>query len=148
MSLIAIDWKPDQPKLRKFGMVGTVVFLALMAWAIFRSAIFGIHLSGGGQTLTVVLLAALAAHCLLGALAAPGSLRPLFLGLTFIGLPIGWVVSHIVLAVVYYGLVTPMGLTMRLFGRDPMCRKFDPQASTYWTTRAKVADPGRYFRQY
>jgi hypothetical protein len=62
--------------------------------------------------------------------------------------PMGWVVSHVVLAIVYYGVLTPVGLVMRLAGRDPMQRRFDKRAASYWVERKDHGDPGRYFRQF
>ena len=58
-------------------------------------------------------------------------------------------VSHVVLALVYYLVFVPIGLLMRLFGYDPMKRGFDPEAATYWTARdPKASEPKRYFRQF
>ena len=62
--------------------------------------------------------------------------------------PIGWTVSHLLLAVIYYGVITPIGLLMRLFGRDPLQRRFDRSASTYWIQRKQSTDTDRYFRQF
>ena len=62
--------------------------------------------------------------------------------------PIGWTISHFILGIVFYGVITPIGLIMRLVGRDPMQRKFAPNAATYWEPRAQVADVKRYFRQF
>jgi hypothetical protein len=62
--------------------------------------------------------------------------------------PMGWTFSHLVLAVVYYGVLTPIGLKMRLFGRDPMQRRFDRQATSYWVERKAAREPGRAFRQF
>jgi len=46
---------------------------------------------------------------------------------------LGWLNTRLVLAVLFYGVVTPMGLVMRMMGRDPMARKFDPGAQSYRT---------------
>jgi hypothetical protein len=62
--------------------------------------------------------------------------------------PIGWTMSRVVLGVVYYAVLTPVGLLLRLFGRDPMERGFDPSAGTYWVERKTARDPRRYFRQF
>ncbi len=62
--------------------------------------------------------------------------------------PIGWSLSALVLALMYYLVLTPIGLVMRLFGRDTMRRSFDPGAPTYWLRHEPVADKRRYFRQY
>jgi hypothetical protein len=52
------------------------------------------------------------------------------------------------MALVFYGLFTPMGLLFRLIGRDPLNRRFDPTAQTYWTPHQTVTDGRRYFRQF
>ena len=62
--------------------------------------------------------------------------------------PIGWVVSHLAMAAVYYVAVTPIGLVMRLVGRDPMERQLDRERATYWVERTRDGDADRYFRQF
>jgi hypothetical protein len=60
--------------------------------------------------------------------------------------PIGWIVSHFALAVIFYGVLTPTGLVLRLFGRDPLHLRFDPRERSYWT-RIPPQERSRYFRQ-
>lgn len=62
--------------------------------------------------------------------------------------PIGWTISHLLLAVVYYLVLTPIGLIMRLSGYDPMHRKPDRSMNTYWIEHEAVQSVDRYFRQY
>jgi hypothetical protein len=47
----------------------------------------------------------------------------------------GRVVSPIVLGVIFFGVFTPVGVAMRLFGRDAMARRFEPALRTYWVRR-------------
>ena len=54
---------------------------------------------------------------------APASLRGVYRGWMRIGLLLNRIVSPIVLGIVFFLVVTPMGLIMRLTGRDPMARK-------------------------
>lgn len=79
-------------------------------------------------------------------LARPRVIRPVYVGLTRVTFPIGWVVSHVLLLVMYYGIITPVGLLVRAF-RDPLEREIDPGAPTYWVPREQ-AQPDRYFRQF
>lgn len=65
------------------------------------------------------------------ALVAPVSLRPFYRGWMRIALVIGGIVNRLMLGIVYYGVVLPTGLIMRLRGRDPMRRQWDVQAKTY-----------------
>ncbi len=74
--------------------------------------------------------------------------KPIYLGWIHIAYPIGWVISHTAMAVIYYLVFTPIGLIMRLFGRDPMERRLDRSAASYWAEHGSAADPGRYFRQF
>ncbi len=75
--------------------------------------------------------------------------RPIFLGWMYATYPIGWVMSHVLLAVIYFGLLTPIGWVMRVFGYDPLAIRRDSARQSYWTERERrVADPARYFRQF
>jgi hypothetical protein len=44
----------------------------------------------------------------------------------------GQIMTRVILSLTFYLAVTPMALVMRLFGRDPLNRKFDEEATTYW----------------
>ena len=78
----------------------------------------------------------------------PQALRRLYVGLMYAVWPIGMVVSHVLLGSIYYLMVTPIGLLRRLFGGDPMTRRFDPAAKTYWNPRRKRTIMKHYVRQY
>ena len=52
------------------------------------------------------------------------------------------------MAVLFYGVFTPIGLFFRLIGRDPLHRRFQPEADTYWVARRPATDVRRYFRQF
>jgi hypothetical protein len=80
-------------------------------------------------------------------LAAPVR-RLIYVGWMFAVFPIGWTVSHLLLASIFYGVVTPIGWLLRASGREPLLRTFDRSAPTYWVRHARVDDIGRYFRQY
>ena len=62
--------------------------------------------------------------------------------------PIGWTISILLLGSIYFLVVTPIGILMRLFGRDPLSRKFEPGSETYWTPHRPDQTGGRYFRQF
>jgi len=73
------------------------------------------------------------------ALLIPSVLRPVYTTWMKIGHAIGWVNTRIILGVLFYILVLPMGIIMRLFGKDPMVRKMDKSASSYRI--ASVSEP-------
>lgn len=148
MSMIQVNWKPDVGELRKFGYISLAAFTLIGVWLLLRHSIFGIALSEETARTAAYACWGIAALSLAGSVAAPAALRPLYVGLTAISLPIGFVVSHALMAAVFYGMLTPIGLVFRLMGRDALQRQFDRSASTYWQPRVVVQDRAQYFKQY
>lgn len=83
----------------------------------------------------------------LAALVAQPMARGAYLAMTYATYPIGWTLSHLVLAALYYGVFAPIGLTLRALGRDPLQRRFERGASSYWLPRSGSKSAARYFRQ-
>lgn len=138
MAIVEINWQPTRRDLRVFGL-GLAVFCAVIAWLCYRSdGQFGIAES---------VLTGLAMLAVGFAVLAPQLLRPVYLGFMVVAFPIGWMMSHVLLAVVFYAVFTPMGLFMRLIGRDPMRRRFDTKAESYWVPRQAEKSSKDYFRQ-
>jgi len=69
------------------------------------------------------------------AYAAPRLLAPLNRLWAKVGLLLHMVISPVILGILFYVCVTPIGVLMRMSGRDPLRRKFEPAAKTYWITR-------------
>jgi hypothetical protein len=65
------------------------------------------------------------------ALLLPASLGPVYRVWMAIGHGLGWINSRIILGLMFYVLILPMGFVMRLLGKDPMQRRFDKQATSY-----------------
>lgn len=147
MSLIEVNWKPSRRMCRQFGVGAFVVFGALGAWALAQHRIFGFGLSERAAEITGWTLVAAAVVCGLLGIVAPRLLRWAFVGLTLLTLPIGIVVSYVLIAALFYLLFTPIALFFRLIGRDLMHRRFEPSAETYWTERKPATDVKRYLRQ-
>jgi Saxitoxin biosynthesis operon protein SxtJ len=74
---------------------------------------------------------ALAVALVLPALVAPPILAPAYRAWMKLAEVLAWVNTRIVLGVVFYGVVTPIGLVMRLAGHDPMRRRFDQVGESY-----------------
>ena len=146
-SLVQIDWKPARTTLRNFGLI------ALVAFWIFGVLARGHYypfkgLSDAGSTWTAMVLFALAAYCGFFAFVFPLAIRPIYLFMTVVTYPIGFVMSYVVMAIMYYGVITPVGIIFKIIGRDAMHRKFDPTSETYWIKRRPPDSVKRYFRQF
>lgn len=83
-----------------------------------------------------------------GGLVSPYFIRPIHRFWMLLVLPIGWVISHILMAVVYYCVVTPIGLWRRKRHGDPLKRQLDSTATTYWEERNSQPTKESYFRQF
>jgi hypothetical protein len=138
MSLIEVNWNPSSRELRVFALL-EMLFFAIVATMVYRRT--GSAAWAGG-----IFSAAVAVGCL--GLAVPATIRYLYVAWMAAAFPIGWVVSHLVLAVIFFGLFSAFGGMMRLFGRDPMNRRFERTASTYWKVRTPATSVSRYFRQF
>ncbi|MCA0911862.1 SxtJ family membrane protein [Marinobacter nauticus] len=68
---------------------------------------------------------------------APAVLSPVQRGLLTIAEPLGRINSVILLSLVYFLLVCPMGFIMKVLGKDPIPKAFEPNVETY----RKKSDP-------
>lgn len=125
-------------------MVAFGVFGGLAGWHVYPLG----GLSEAAGAYTAIVLWALAAYCGFFAFVAPAAVKPIYLFLTIVTYPIGFVLSYVVMAVMYYAVITPVGLIFKIIGRDPMRRAFEPSASTYWIRRRPPESVRRYFRQF
>src|SRR5205823_3181256 len=82
---------------------------------------------------------------LLGLL-APARLRPVYVGLMVLTYPLNWLTSHLLLACLFYCVITPLGVFFRLIGRDVLTRRFRPDRDTYWAPKPRADDVRSYFR--
>jgi hypothetical protein len=131
-----IPFKPTSRMLRQFAAMGAVVLIGLGCWL------------GFGQGSWAIAAALLMAAAVVGVVAAlwPGALRPIFVGWMCLAFPVGWVLSHVVLAVLFFGLFTPVGLFQRLIGRDVLVRRRRPAYDSYWKPKPAAPDVNSYFR--
>ena len=67
----------------------------------------------------------------LWALLAPPTLKPVYVGWMKFGHVMNWINTRIILGILFYGLFLPIGVVMRLFGKDPMQRKLSSAVKTY-----------------
>jgi hypothetical protein len=123
---------------RKFGFVLTcvaAVFASLFLWR--------------GRVTAPIVFYSLAGYALLSAILFPPAIRPVRWALLKIGHALGWFNTRLILILLFYLVFTPIGLVLRLLGKDLLNRKFDPEAPTYWISKPKEPfDPKRYERQF
>ena len=139
MPLIEINQRPNSKQLRRFGII------ALVTFGVISSALYLLKGLAVQWALTIF---GIGFVIFLSSLACPKLARIIYVGLTAATLPIGLVVSFILLAAFYFLLLTPLALFFRLIGRDPLHRKFDSASNSYWVTRHPPGALDRYFQQF
>ena len=118
---------------RSFGFVFGAVFLIIALWPLKNGADIRLW----AMTVSAVFF--------LIALAAPQLLKP-FNWLWFkFGILLGFVVAPLVMGLVYFLTVTPTGLIMRLWGKDILRLKPDPETETYWIPRTETTSMDNQF---
>ena len=139
-----VNWNPGLRERRKFALCLLIglpcVAVGLMLLGLLRGKSWNSPLAaavgGGGLALGLLLLA------------LPQIARPFYVAWYFVACCIGMVVGNLALAIVFFGLVTGLGLLMRAVGRRPVRKTFDKRAATYWQDAEHVDDPNRYYRQF
>lgn len=115
------DAAPARRELRDFGLLLGAIFAGLfgVALPLIKHRPFQLW-----PWIALVLLSA-------PALFWPPALRPLHFVWIRLGHVLGWINQRIVLTVLFYAVLMPTGLIMRVMGRDPMARRFDRETPTY-----------------
>jgi hypothetical protein len=118
--------KPGKSQFRSFGLIVGMGFSIIAVWpTLFRGESPRTWILGIGLVLAAT------------GLIAPAVLRPAFRVWMAIGGVLGWVNTRIILMIVYYGLIVPTGLVLRVLNKDPMGRRFERDATTYRIPRDK-----------
>ena len=139
-----VNWHPDTAARRVFakslmiGFPGLALFFLIVgryqsgAWhPTFAMQLGGIGLGAGALFYTV-----------------PAIAKPFYAVWYALACCIGLVVGNVVLALIFYGLVTGIGLVKRLSGNQPIRKTPDPRAKTYWHDAPPTANLKRYFNQF
>lgn len=113
---------PSARDLRNFGLLLGVLFAV-----VFGALPYALrhHVHVWPFVLAMLLWAA--------ALFAPSLLRQVHAGWSRLGLALGWVNTRIILTLFFASAIVPVGLLMRLFGRDRMRRRFARECDSYRT---------------
>jgi hypothetical protein len=138
MTFADLQLNPTPKTLRQFSAAWLVFFLAAAAQQYFRR---------GHPHVGLALAIAAISIGVLG-LAKPAAVRWLFVASMFLAFPIGWIVSQMMLLLMFYLVVTPVALLLRIRGRDALRRRPARNATSFWQPKETPEDVTSYFRQY
>jgi hypothetical protein len=136
MNWTDVTTPPRPAVLRQFAGLCLVVFGGLAAWRVADVGLDG----------PAIGLATAAAAIGLTGLVWPRTVRWIFTGWLIAVFPIGWVVSRVVLAILYYAVFTPLALVFRMMGRDALHLR-RPGTGSAWAPKPRPRSVDEYLRQ-
>ena len=129
--------KSGKSELRKFGITIGIVLGLLGMWFLWRG-------KGGSYSLLVssIVFLSLAFIC-------PLLLKPVQKLWMSLAVLLGWLMTRVILIILFYLVVTPTALLARLCGKDFLNTKLDRNAKSYWITRkVTTSDKKSYENQF
>jgi hypothetical protein len=138
MSAVERNTRPGRTDLKWFGPILAVLFVIVGLIAMFR-----FDAPGVAKVVWAVGVPFVVAY-----FAVPALRIPIYVGYMTLVFPLGWLVSHVVLAVLFFLIVTPTALVLRIVRYDPLKRRWERQATSYWTDHRTGGDVSRYLRQF
>ena len=138
MALLEINMNPPRAQLASFGRLWAPLFAMVISTMFWDVGLF----PGCTISLSAGLLIALVGWV------RPEWLKPLFVFLMLVTFPIGIVVGFVLMGFVYYLCIMPIGIILRLLGRDPLIKVFDRDTESYWIKRSDTIPVAQYFKQF
>jgi hypothetical protein len=123
--------------LRRFGFTVGLVMLLLGSLLLWRQ-----HRATGWP------LTSLGSLLLIGAGFFPTALKYLHRPWMILSLALGWIMSRVLLTIVFFLVVTPIGLLQRFFGKRAIEVDFRTEAASYWQLRTERFTPANYEKQF
>ncbi len=133
-----IQFKPTPKVLRQFAAMWLVFFLAFGAHQYWAR---GHHRTGLVMGVLAVVFGVLG-------LIRPAAMRWIFVGWMVLAFPIGWLISQLMLLVLFFVVLTPVALLFRMRGRDLLHRKPGPNQTSFWLPKRTPEDIRNYLKQY
>ena len=127
----------DKKEWRKFGIGLGIIFGIIATIQLLKGHSVYPYFYGAGSTV------------LLAGFVAPILIKPLFIGFSYLGLVLGWISTRVILMLVFFLLLTPISLLLRMTGKKFMSMGPDRKLSSYWIERNKTfAQPETFETQF
>ena len=137
MQWVDVTATPSEKTLRQFAALWLIFFVSIGAWrAMHQPHGFGMVLVALGLVVGTL------------GVARPVAIRWIYTGWMMAAFPLGWAISQIMLAGLFYGVFTPVAATFRLIKRDSLRLRRRENEETYWMPKPGTSDPRDYFRQF
>lgn len=123
--------------LRKFGITMAIAFVMIS---------FFIFIKHRNSLLPAVIAAII---FFISAVLIPNLLKPVYIFWMRLAFILGWINTRLILCVIFFLILTPIGLVIKLSGNDLLDRKTDKNRQSYWIKKDKKEfSPADYERQF
>ena len=134
--MLTPSWSPAPRQLRQFAALTPLAFAVLgsLLWRSTGSTVIASIVWGIGGLVAIV------------GIPFPNAIRPFYVLLMAVTLPIGWLISNLLLRFIFYGIFTPLGLFFRVLRRDALVLR-RPEGEPFWRPFRSARDVASYYRQ-
>jgi hypothetical protein len=130
--------RPSPKLLRQFAGLFLGVFLALAGWRVWQ----------GQADAWAAALATLALAVGIAGLVHPPAVRFIYTGWMIVAFPIGWTISRLALALMFFAVITPVALFFRIVARDDLQLRRGDRDASYWRPKHGPEAVRQYLRQF
>ena len=128
--------RSEKSDLRKFGITIGIILVMIAGFLFWKEKeSFQIFLTVG------------AVLCIFGVV-IPVILKPIYWIWMIFATILGWIMTRVILSILFYVIITPIGLISRLFGKQFLELKWNEKNSTYWNYRSDKLDKRSYEKQF
>ena len=115
--------KSEKSDIRNFGITLGIILLLISGFLFWKEKESYQIFSGIGITLSLI------------AISIPSVLKPVYWMWMIFGIILGWFMTRVILSLLFYIIITPIGLTLRLFEKQFLELRWDKSKESYWNIR-------------
>ena len=128
--------KTRKKDIKSFGITIGIIFLVIGAFLFFKEKesyqIF-MYIAGAFIGLGLII---------------PIILKPIYIAWMFFSVMLGWVMTRVILSLLFYFIITPIGILSRIFGKDFLALNM-PDKDSYWDYRSREIEMNQdYEKQF
>ena len=124
----------DKREWKKFGISLSIILMITASLLLIKGKEFYPYLFGTGIFINIV------------AFLIPILLKPIYILFSYIGFYMGWCITRITLSILFYLILTPIGLISKLFGKHYLDLKFKEDTESFWITKEHKLERGEDFK--
>ena len=117
--------KSEKNDIRNFGLIISAVLIAIVMLLFWKEK----------QSYDILMIVGVV--LCVTSLILPVILKPFYFAWMTFAVILGWIMTRVILSLVFYGIITPIGLFSRLVGKEFLNLKLNKTENTYWNHRRK-----------